>query len=93
MVPSIRSLGFSRCRAVLATVALAFVASSGARAQQPAATPAAPAAPTPAVGDMAPDFVVPSATRYGLLRPPIKLSDLRGQTVVLAFFFKARTKG
>jgi peroxiredoxin len=42
---------------------------------------------------LAPDFVIPGATRYGLLREPVKLSSLRGQTVVLAFFFKARTKG
>ena len=93
MVPTKRSLGFSRCRALLPTVALAVMAASGAGAQQPAAAPAAPVAPTPAIGAMAPDFVVPGAARYGLLRAPIKLSDLRGQTVVLAFFFKARTKG
>jgi len=60
----------------------------------PAQAPAAPAAPThPAVGDVAPDFALPGATRYGLLKNPIHLSDYRGQTVVLAFFFEARTKG
>lgn len=42
---------------------------------------------------MAPDFTLPAATRYGLLRDAVRLSDYRGQTVVLAFFFKARTKG
>ena len=31
--------------------------------------------------------------RYGVLKESIKLSDYRGKTVVLAFFFKARTKG
>jgi thioredoxin-dependent peroxiredoxin len=46
-----------------------------------------------AVGQTAPDFSAPGATRYGLLRDPVKLSDFRGQTVVLAFFYKARTKG
>ena len=46
-----------------------------------------------AVGRTAPDFSAPGATRYGLLRDPVKLSDFRGQTVVLAFFYKARTKG
>ena len=40
-----------------------------------------------------PDFTLPAATRYGVLRDSIKLSDYRGNTVVLAFFFKARTKG
>ncbi len=49
--------------------------------------------PSPAVGDLAPDFTVPGATRYGLLKNPVKLSDFRGSTVVLAFFYEARTKG
>lgn len=51
------------------------------------------AAFAPDVGAMAPDFTLPGATRYGLLKDPVKLSDYRGQTVVLAFFPKARTKG
>lgn len=51
------------------------------------------ASSAPAVGQTAPDFTLPGATRYGLLRDPVKLSDFRGQTVVLAFFPKARTKG
>jgi hypothetical protein len=62
-----------------------------------------PAAPAPAgppaganqpqVGSVAPDFSLPGATRYGRLQNPVKLSDYRGETVVLAFFFQARTKG
>jgi len=67
-----------------------FVPGATARAQQPSAPPAAP---TPEVGSMAPDFTVSGATRYGLLRDSVRLSDFRGQTVVLAFFFQARTKG
>jgi peroxiredoxin Q/BCP len=47
----------------------------------------------PNVGDVAPDFTFSGATRYGLLRDAMKLSDLRGQTVVLAFFPGARTPG
>ena len=47
----------------------------------------------PAVGAVAPDFALPGATRYGLLRSPVRLADYRGQTVVLAFFYQARTKG
>lgn len=47
----------------------------------------------PGAGDMAPDFTLPGATRYGELRHPVKLSDFRGQTVVLAFFPGARTPG
>ena len=47
----------------------------------------------PQVGDVAPAFSLPGATRYGLLRDPVNLADYRGKVVVLAFFFKARTKG
>ena len=46
-----------------------------------------------APGTMAPDIEVVGATRYGVLEEPVKLSDFRGETVVLAFFFKARTGG
>ena len=42
---------------------------------------------------VAPDFTLSGATRYGVLRSPVQLADFRGKTVVLAFFFKARTKG
>ena len=45
------------------------------------------------VGEMAPDFELAGATRYGVLRDPVKLSDYRGKTVVLAFFFRVRTPG
>jgi hypothetical protein len=54
---------------------------------------AAPAATGPGVHDVAPDFVLGGATRYGLLKTPVRLSDYRGRTVVLAFFYQARTKG
>ena len=77
------------------TAALAMalaLAATPAAAQQPTAAPATPA-PGPAVGTMAPDFTIAAATRYGLLRDPVKLSDLRGNTVVLAFFVQARTRG
>ena len=46
-----------------------------------------------AVGEMAPDFALPGATRYGALDAPVRLSDYRGETVVLAFFFRVRTPG
>jgi peroxiredoxin Q/BCP len=76
----------------LAAVMLAVTAATAsvASAQTPAPGSAATA---PNVGDMAPDFSLPGATRFGLLKDPVKLSDFRGQTVVLAFFPKARTKG
>jgi peroxiredoxin len=66
----------------------ALLVAAPAAAQQPP-TPQV----TPEVGDMAPDFNVSGATRYGLLRSPIRLSEFRGQTVVLAFFVQARTRG
>jgi hypothetical protein len=45
------------------------------------------------IGAAAPDFSLPGATRYGVLAKPVRLSDFKGKTVVLAFFFKARTSG
>jgi peroxiredoxin Q/BCP len=63
-----------------------------ARAQQ-AAAPAPAVAAGPAVNAVAPDFTLTGATRYGVLKTPVTLADYRGRTVVLAFFYKARTKG
>jgi len=75
---------------MLATLLLAMM-------QQPTAAPPPPPAPPspPALelGAVAPDFAMPGATRYGTLRNPVRLSDYKGKTVVLAFFFKARTRG
>ncbi len=79
---------FTSARARLA-LAMLLMAASSARAQQPAAS----GSPPPEVGAAAPDFALPGATRYGVLRDSVRLSDLRGKTVVLAFFYKARTKG
>ncbi len=44
-------------------------------------------------GAEAPDIELTAATRHGVLRDKIKLSDYRGETVVLAFFFRVRTRG
>ena len=46
-----------------------------------------------AIGTVAPDFTMRGATRYGVLANPVRLSDFKGKTVVLAFFYKARTSG
>lgn len=80
--------------AALRAIAIASLLMVGgaAGAQQPAA-PAAVIATGPAVGDVAPDFTLDGATRYGLLKTPVRLADYRGRTVVLAFFYQARTKG
>ncbi len=45
------------------------------------------------VGAMAPDFELTGATRHGVLQDNVRLSDYRGETVVLAFFFRVRTRG
>jgi peroxiredoxin Q/BCP len=74
----------------VAVVAM-LVAGSAAQAQQPAVAPVT--YPAPEVGSVAPDFTLPGATRYGTLREPVRLTDFRGKTVVLAFFYRARTKG
>lgn len=79
-------------RQSLVVVALTSAAAI-AGAQQSANATAAAALPIPNVGDMAPDFTVRGATRFGLLRDPVRLADFRGQTVVLWFFVRARTRG
>ena len=73
-------------RTVVGAVSLTVASALPVRAQQPAEV-------GPRVGDVAPDFSLTGATRYGILRDQIKLSNYRGNTVVLAFFFKARTRG
>jgi len=84
---------FSRSGVVLPLVASALAATSAA-AQQPAASPQpGGAASAPSVGQAAPDFSLAGATRFGVLKEPVRLADFRGQIVVLAFFPKARTKG
>jgi cytochrome oxidase Cu insertion factor (SCO1/SenC/PrrC family) len=65
-----------------ALAALAAVAATASAAQQPLE-----------VGAAAPEFAMPGATRFGVLRNPIHLRDFKGKTVVLAFFYKARTRG
>jgi len=79
---------------LLSTSALALSAIAAA-AQQPAAAPPQPgsAAFAPSVGQAAPEFSLPGATRFGVLKEPVRLTDFRGQIVILAFFPKARTKG
>lgn len=73
-------------RGALAAVLL--LAAAPARAQQPAAPP-----PISMLGQTAPDFTLPSVTRESGAVIPFHLADYKGQTVVLFFFPKARTKG
>jgi hypothetical protein len=65
---------------------LAAAAASGAQAQQRTFTPLP-------VGAEAPAFSLRGATRDGVLPKEVSLLDFRGQTVVLAFFYRARTGG
>jgi peroxiredoxin Q/BCP len=80
------------------------VAAASAAAQAPATTPAPaaapaaqPAAPPPPpevdLGKVAPDFTMEWADSSGAITKPMKLSDLRGKVVVLAFYPKDRSQG
>ncbi|MFI5231000.1 MAG: peroxiredoxin family protein [Gemmatimonadales bacterium] len=75
-----------RTTTLIAAALMACVGVAGAQA--PAAAEAGPK-----VGDMAPDFSLPGATMAGLTAAPVALSQYKGQTVVVAFFPKARTRG
>ena len=79
--------------AVAAPLALAGTAAAMGVARPAAAQQAATQNPPLEVGAVAPDFVLPGATRFGVLRQPVRLSDYRGKTVVLAFYFRSRTRG
>ena len=73
-------------------VLLLGLAAAPLAAQQPTQPP--PPAATPlAVGTEAPDFTLPGATMAGVSANKLRLRDLRGKTVVIAFFFRARTRG
>jgi len=74
-----------RLGAMAAAVALAIGVPSLGGAQQ--------AETGPKVGDVAPDFTLRGVTKDGPMREAIRLSSYKGNTVVLAFFFKARTRG
>jgi len=66
--------------------AAAFAAPTTVQAQEEAPKPLE-------IGAVAPDFELPGGTRYGVLAEPVRLSDFKGKTVVLAFFFRARSRG
>lgn len=76
---------------LLYLMGLLSLASAAAGAQQPATPPDTTGLPK--VGDVAPDFAFRPVTTDGLASKPARLSDYKGQTVVLWFFIKARTRG
>lgn len=67
----------------LLTVVLGIAASAPGAAQENDFLP---------VGVEAPDIDFVGATRYGVVGD-LRLSEFRGKTVVIAFFFRARTPG
>jgi peroxiredoxin Q/BCP len=82
----------SRFSLVAAAVALLLpVAAAGAQSSAAGADAAKPAAPE--VGSVAPDFTAPWADASGAWAAPVRLSDLRGKVVVLAFYPLDRSSG
>ncbi len=73
-------------KTLLAALAALMLIGVPALAQEPTAEPIE-------LGAVAPEFSLPGATSEGVLDAPLKLSDFKGRTVVLAFFYRARTKG
>lgn len=93
-----RTFGVAGALLWLGVAACGGAPSSDTSGETPAeAAPAAETLPEPgdfvAVGSQAPDFALRGATRYGVLAEPVRLSDYRGKTVVLAFFFRVRGRG
>jgi peroxiredoxin Q/BCP len=88
-------------RIVIASAVLfAVSASAQTPAAPPSGAPAAaaqqPAPPPPAeidIGKVAPDFTLPWADSAGPIVKPVKLSDLKGKVVVLAFYPADRSSG
>jgi cytochrome oxidase Cu insertion factor (SCO1/SenC/PrrC family) len=76
----------------LAALCVALPAAAQNPAAAPPAPPPPPAPPMLDIGTAAPDFSAPGATKAGLLKS-VSLSQFKGKTVVIAFFYQARTKG
>lgn len=82
----------SRFSLVAAAVALLLpVVAAGAQSSAAGADAATPTAPE--VGSIAPDFTAPWADASGARATPVRLSDLRGKVVVLAFYPLDRSSG
>jgi len=78
-------------RRIAGLACMGILAASPLVAQQPAVQPPAP--PTPvAVGQPAPGFSLMGGTREGVTGP-VTLEDFRDKTLVIAFFYRARTRG
>lgn len=69
-------------------LALLALAAAPLAAQAPAQPPAGPT-----IGDKAPNFTIATVDASSATPVPMTLADLKGKTVVVAFFPKARTSG
>jgi peroxiredoxin Q/BCP len=78
---------------MIAGSALALAATFGSAVVHAQGAPATAAPALLTVGDAAPDFTIRTVTAAGLTAKPFRLSEHKGETVVLAFFPKARTSG
>ena len=79
---------------LIAGIATAQTPAPATNAQAPAAQPAAPPPPPEVdVGKVAPDFTMEWADAKGPIAKPLKLSELRGKVVVLAFYPLDRSSG
>lgn len=79
---------------LIAGIATAQTPAPATTAQAPAAQPAAaPPPPEVDIGKVAPDFTVEWADAKGPISKPLKLSELRGKVVVLAFYPLDRSSG
>jgi peroxiredoxin Q/BCP len=76
----------------LVGLALALVTAANAGAQESMAPAQAARAEAPAIGDPAPDFMLPSGSSGGV-RGMVRLADLKGQVVVVAFYPGDKTTG
>jgi thioredoxin-dependent peroxiredoxin len=78
----------------LSSFAAVLVSAAVASAQAPATQPVAPPPPPEVdVGKIAPDFTMEWADASGPIEKPVKLSELRGTVVVLAFYPADRSSG
>lgn len=75
-----------------ALLALLVAAFGAGVAPNAVAQDVAPAEPL-AVGTRAPDFTLVGADASGVLADSIRPTDFRGHTLVIAFFFRARSSG
>jgi peroxiredoxin Q/BCP len=92
---NVRIITSAAAIALFATSAFAQTPAAPAPTTQPATVqPAAPPPPAEVdIGKIAPDFTMEFADSSGPIAKPVKLSDLRGKVVVLAFYPADRSSG